>query len=77
VTQGLVQETWQTAAQVAEVAASITGASPGTIRNLIRAANRAGLMDVRRATGGEPARIRAYVRWRPTRPTPDPRGDLS
>jgi hypothetical protein len=59
----LLTDRWQPSYDLAaEVAASVR-CSPSTPRNLLTAASRAGLVQVRRRAGGDPVRVRAWVRW--------------
>ena len=45
------------------VLADVTGVSESSIRNLLLAAQRHGLVVVAHRHGGAPRRVRAYVRW--------------
>ena len=47
----------------AEVTAPMVGVAPSTIRNLLLAAERAGVITTTRRTSGTPPRVRAYFRW--------------
>jgi hypothetical protein len=72
---------WQAVLPLAVSVATAADCSISTVRNLIAAGNRGGVVQVRRRRGGTPVRARAEIRRRlderPNRPTPDPRGDLS